>query len=199
MPTWSSLPAIAPPPAWESDAFIASRTAFVGVQRDLNAARRASARHWEYPAGSVTPVGAWIALALDLVARADLAPLATAALFARLGSALHDGMVACWRAKYRYRVARPVQWLPAHDPTWWPLLDTPPHPSYPSGHAVASGVAAAVLGSAFPTLADWLAQRAQQAADSRVFGGIHWPIDSNSGLQLGRAIGDLSNDASYVL
>jgi hypothetical protein len=95
----------------------------------------------------------------DRVTRRGLDIAASARSFALLGTATGDAMIACWRAKYDYSSWRPITAItladtdgnPATepDPSWLPLVDTPPYPEYPSGHACITGAAAATLGYLF--------------------------------------------------
>ncbi len=194
LPAWGTMPTfgkpldLAPPPSWDSAAFAATRAAFADTQATLADDGRALAQRWDYGTGTVTPVGAWYRIALSTAAAAQLDETATIQLYATLGEVLHDTLVVCWRAKYQYRVARPVQWLPAQLPGWWPTIETPPHPSYPSGHAAISAAAAAVIGAAVTLETARLRRLALDAAHSRVVGGIHWPIDAMAGLALGRTV-----------
>ncbi len=100
----------------------------------------------------------------------------------------------------------------AADPGWSPLLVTPNHPEYVSGHAAFSGAAAEVL-TAFFGDADFSATSsavlpgvvrnfdgfddaaAAEAGRSRIFGGIHFEFSNYDGLAMGRAIGDWALDA----
>ena len=95
------------------------------------------------------------------------------------------------------------------DPTWTPLLTTPGHPSYSSGHSSVSAAAATVLGDFFcdDSIAftdtnelsaggatvtrsfDGFWEAAEEAANSRLYGGIHWRFDNEVGLETGREIG----------
>jgi len=121
--------------------------------------------------------------------RAHLDTRQSAQVFAVLGATLHDTTIAVWESKYHYNLARPVQWMQTHTPGWLPpLVDTPNHPSYPSGHAALSAAAAVVLGHFFPQDAASLQQQANDAAYSRVVGGIHWQIDSDVGKAQGRQV-----------
>jgi len=87
----------------------------------------------------------------------------TARLFAVLNMALADGYIASWATKFLDPGTR-LFWRPVTairladqdgnrftvaDPTWTPLVTTPPIPDYDSGHAVAGAVAAAVLAQFF--------------------------------------------------
>src|SRR5207247_5701889 len=93
------------------------------------------------------------------------------------------------------------------DPAWTSFLVTPAHPSYNSGHSGISGAAAAVLGAFFRTDAvpfslssDGLpgvtrsyagfSAAAQEVSDSRVYAGIHWRFDVQTGQTLGYEVGD---------
>ena len=85
----------------------------------------------------------------------------SARLFGLLNMALTDGYIGTFEAKYHYRFWRPVTAIqladidgnPATiaDPTWTPLVPTPPIPDYDSGHAVEGGAAAQVLRRFFHT------------------------------------------------
>jgi len=98
-----------------------------------------------------------------------------------------DAFVCCWDAKYAYWSERPI----TADPTLAVLIPTPPFPSYTSGHATISVAAASVLGHLFPADAADLAARAQEAAASRLWAGIHFAIDNETGAGGGAMVGRL--------
>ena len=75
------------------------------------------------------------------------------------------------------------------DPTWTPLITTPPFPSYISGHSTTSAAAALVLSRFFPREARRLRARAREAAVSRLYAGIHFRSDNEAGLRVGAAAG----------
>lgn len=98
--------------------------------------------------------------------------------------AIYDAMVAAWDAKYTYNRARPASLSPG-------LAVVAQHtnsPSYPSEHAVAAGAAAEVLAYLFPDDAQKFADLANQAAQSRVIAGAHFPSDVAAGLALGKTV-----------
>jgi hypothetical protein len=127
-----------------------------------------------------------------------------------------DAYIATWDAKYTYGFWRPVTAIraadadpnpdTAADPTWTPLLVTPAHPSYSSGHSAYGAAAAAALAGFFRTdeiaftsttpdlpgvtrsFASFSAA-ADENALSRLLGGIHWRFDNEVGLDLGDALG----------
>ena len=74
------------------------------------------------------------------------------------------------------------------DPAWLPLITTPPFPTYVSGHSTTSGAASEVLARFFPTEASQLRAAGEEAALSRLYGGIHFRADNEAGLELGRKI-----------
>ena len=119
------------------------------------------ARFWLDGPGTATPPGHWNRIAQD-VARAKGTTLAqNARLFALLNLAGADAGIACWDAKYVYDFWRQITAIreadtdgnpdTVADPNWTPLVTTPNHPSYPSGHATFSGAAATVLAAFFGT------------------------------------------------
>jgi hypothetical protein len=110
-------------------------------------------------------------------------------LCARIYTLLHVGMydagIAIMDAKYAYWGIRPNQ----YDTSFHPLIFTPPFPGYPSGHAMASSAAAAVLSYFFPTDQNFFEATAQECADSRFYGGIHFRTDNETGLRQGEKLG----------
>ena len=141
----------------------------------------------------MTPAGHWNVIAIDLVQEGNLSTLRTARLFAALNTAQADAFIACWDAKYTYWSLRPVTAIRRLiAPTWLPHIATPPFPSYVSGHSTTSGAASTVLAGFFPKRAAELAALADEAAVSRLYGGIHFRSDNVVGLDLGRRIGQVA-------
>jgi membrane-associated phospholipid phosphatase len=102
---------------------------------------------------------------------------------------------------------RPVTYIQEHiDQSWLPYLVTPQFPEYPSGHSFISGSAAAsaaaVLGEqAFTDSSnhqddarsfDSFADAAEEAASSRLYGGVHYPMGIEGGTELGTCIGEVA-------
>jgi membrane-associated phospholipid phosphatase len=92
----------------------------------------------------------------------------------------YDAMVACWDAKYAYWAIRPIQL----DSTFKTLFTTPSHPSYPSAHACISGANADALSYLFPQDRAFFQSQAAEAAESRIWSGIHFRSDIDAGLAL---------------
>src|SRR5690606_5515560 len=121
-----------------------------------------------------------------LEANLESDPLAAARAYAMLNIAGYDSIVACWDAKYTYWALRPFQL----DPEFAPVFATPGHPSYPSAHSCISTAAATVLGYLFPTDAERVLRIAEEAGESRIWGGIHFRSDVIAGTALGEAVGE---------
>jgi len=75
------------------------------------------------------------------------------------------------------------------DPEISTPIGKPPFPSYTPGHATFSGAASTVLACIFPAQKDRLLSMADEAALSRLYGGIHYRFDNDKGLESGRMIG----------
>lgn len=93
-------------------------------------------------------------------------------------------------------------------PDWLPLVQTPQHPDYVSGHAIQAGGYERVLQKVFgsdqlsaPAAAEWPAgtvrrvytrwsQLTREDNDARIFGGIHTRSATNGGDALGYQIGE---------
>jgi membrane-associated phospholipid phosphatase len=168
-----------------------------GWQAELDAVRdavarrtpdqEAAARFWAGGPGTVTPSGLWTEIARDLITGHGLDLPHAARVLALTTVAMADAFVCCWDAKYAYWTARPI----TADPGLAVLFPTPPFPSYTSGHSTISAAAATVLGHLFPANEAALAARAEEAKQSRLWAGIHFPIDNDVGAVGGRLVGRL--------
>lgn len=175
------------------------------------------ARFWSDFSSTETPPGHWNSIARAIAAERKLSLVESARLFATLNMALTDAGIACWDAKYHYNFWRPVTAIvranedenpeTASRSDWQTLLNTPPHPEYPSGHSTFSGAAVAVLSAAFGTDTISFTVRsdalpgvkrtftslracAEECGESRVYGGIHYRFSCEDGLRLGTRIGE---------
>jgi membrane-associated phospholipid phosphatase len=134
----------------------------------------------------------WNQRAIALIRSQRLEPAPAARVLAALNVAMHDAAIACWRSKYQWWVVRPVTVIREKwDPAFLPHLITPPHPSYVSGHASVSGAAEVALAAFFPGRKSELRALAEEAALSRLYGGIHYRSDNDEGLRLGRRVGEV--------
>ena len=101
-----------------------------------------------------------------------------------LAMTLADTEIAAMDSKYTYWVKRPFM----RDNTILTFMPTPNHPSYPSEHAAIAGAGAAFLETFFPQ--ERWAALSREAANSRIWSGIHFPMDAEKGLALGREIAE---------
>lgn len=179
-----------PPPEYGSTAYWEEVDEVLAVSKALTPAQKKIADDWNLGAGSVTPPGVWNMRAKELVVHDKLDAEAAARVFATLNAAMADAMIACWHAKYEWWTERPVTVIRAErDAQFMPYLVTPGFPSYVSGHSTVSGAAAEVLAAFFPAESKSLEALAEEAAVSRLYGGIHFRSDNEQGLILGRTIG----------
>jgi hypothetical protein len=168
----------------------------------------------------------WNRIARILAADAGLDEWESARLFGLLNMALADGSVGSFETKYLYNFWRPVTAIQLAatdgnpdtdaDPTWMPLVTTPPIPDHDSAHSVEGGAAAQVFKRFFGT--DLMSfevcsltlpagstcndagsvtraftsftQAADENALSRILVGFHFRHAVESGVEHGRRIGN---------
>ena len=176
------------PPAWGSPLWRAELLAVQEAVARRTPEQAEAAQFWAGGPGTVTPAGLWVEIARDLVERDGLDLPRAANALAWMSVAMADAFVCCWDAKFTYWTARPITADPALDV----LIATPPFPSYTSGHSTISIAAATVLGAFFPEEADRLLGRALEAKNSRLWAGIHYPIDNDMGALGGGMVGRLA-------
>ena len=181
-----------PPPAFGSPEFLAQARTVVEVKKSLTEEQKKAATFWAGGQGTPLPAGIWNQVTVAYLR--DLKPSHPQAerVMALANVALADAGIASWDTKYAYWDPRPENGVNdlGLERGWQPyLVDTPFFPSYVSGHATYSGAIAEVLSFIFPSRSKDFHDKAQEAADSRLWGGIHWPLDNEVGIALGRKIG----------
>ena len=182
-----------PPLAYGSAAFWKEVEEVRIVATALTPEQKRIAEEWNLDLGSVTPPGVWNGQAKKLVTGKKLDAARAARVFSTLNAAMMDALIACWHAKFKWWTERPVTVIrERYDTSFTPHVLTPAFPSYVSGHATVSGAAAEVLAAFFPEDAAELQRMAEEAAMSRLYGGIHFRSDNEAGLALGRKIGALA-------
>ena len=160
-----------------------------------------------------SPTAIWNPVLSQVLATRDLDLSATARAFALFYLAGADASIACWDAKYHYNFWRPMPAirsgdidgndLTAGDGSWAPLLPTPPHPEYPSGHSTVSSAMAMILESLFEddpgvpiavTISgitrewDRFSEGVEEVIDARVYSGIHFRTADEVGARQGRQV-----------
>ncbi len=179
---------------------------------DLDDERKAIALFWaDNPGQTPTPPGHWISVTGQLLRTRALTLEDAAEAYALVGVSVADAFISCWEAKYIYNLIRPVSYIRAHiDPNWDTFIPTPPFPEYTSGHSVNSGAAAVTLTRLFgdgPFTDDAhhalgypardfenFYQAAEEAAVSRLYGGIHFPMGISAGVSQGYCVGGYVSD-----
>lgn len=215
-----------PPPATAysedpSSAFYAEAMEVYTAVQDLTPEEEAIALFWaDDPGKTFTPPGHAISIATQVLYQEEATLELAAETYARVGIAVSDAFIGCWYAKYVHNLIRPISYIQTFiDPTWNtpnitdPVI-TPPFPEYPSGHSTQSGASAAVLtavfgdnysfiddthhaaGMAARTFASFNAA-ADEAAISRLYGGIHYRPAIELGVEQGRCIGEKVNALAW--
>jgi membrane-associated phospholipid phosphatase len=163
-----------------------------------------------------SPTALWNPILRRAIESRGLDISATARVAALFYLAAADASVACWDAKYEYDFWRPEPAIvrgdeddnaaTVGDPSWRPLVGTPPHPEYVSGHATNSGAMAGVLTLLFGDAPGFVieatspqnegfvrrwqtfSEGVQEVIDARVYSGIHFRTADVAGARLGRQV-----------
>ncbi|SEF48157.1 Ig-like domain (group 3) [Nitrosospira multiformis ATCC 25196] len=208
------------PPALDSSEYAQSVEEVRSVGSANSTTRTADqteqAQFWADGMGSYTPPGHWNQIAEEIARAQGNSLSANARLFAMLNIALADAAIACWDAKYTYGLWRPETAINNADldnnaatikeEGWKPLLITPAHPEYVSGHSTFSAAAAGILNQVFgndtsfsttsytlPGVTrsfDNFDAAAGEAGRSRVYGGIHYEFTNQAGQTLGHQVAE---------
>jgi len=173
------------------------------------------AKFWSDFSYTETPVGHWNTIARQVAEKTNMAPAEVGRLFGMLNVAMSDAGIACWDSKMHFNFWRPITAIQMADedanpkteadPTWLPFLNTPNHPEYVSGHAVFSRAAAEIITHFLPThrftfnvssdtlpsvsrTYSSLLECANECAESRIWGGIHYRFSCDDGQELGKKV-----------
>ncbi|MGH7547758.1 MAG: vanadium-dependent haloperoxidase [Gemmatimonadales bacterium] len=202
-----------PPPApWSTSpgsAFHTEAKRVYDVGRALTEEQYQTVLYWaDNPGQTGTPVGHWLATGSQVVTQLGLSAEQAAEVFVLVTLAQADAFIAIWHEKYRLNLIRPVTYIRRYiDSAWTPAIITPPFPEYPSGHSGQSAAAATVLTALLGPVAfedstnlalghpvrryRSFQEAADEAAESRLYGGIHFPMGNENGKALGRCVGGL--------
>lgn len=153
--------------------------------KNLTREQLAIAQRWNDGVSTYTPPGHWNDIAAEYISDARMSEVRAARTFAMLNMAMHDAGVACWDTKFHYFNPRPTQL----DPSIQTVIGLPNFPSYPSGHSTFSAAASAVLSYFFPEATSQFEAMKEEAAISRLYGGIHYRSDIEIGKDHGERIG----------
>ncbi len=174
---------------------------------DCNPFNLSTAGHMMIGFKKITPGGHWMNIASIASEKAKIGFDKSIQVQAIMAVTLMDAFISCWDEKYRSNRIRPETYINRYiDIKWTPLLQTPPFPEYTSGHSMISSAAAEVLTYLFgdnfsftddteemfelkPRTFHSFKQAANEAAVSRLYGGIHFSDSVNNGLECGKKIG----------
>lgn len=164
--------------------------------------------HVMYATKKFSPPGHWMNI-VGIAAQKKGADFnQTVAAYTETSIALFDGFISCWKTKYVYSTVRPETVInKLLDPAWQPYIQTPPFPSYVSGHSVISAASAEVMTRHFGDNFAYtdtserefgikdrsftsFRHAAQEASLSRLYGGIHFRSDLDQGNGVGKQLGE---------
>ena len=164
--------------------------------------------HVMFATKKITPGGHWINITALAAKKANVDFMKAIEAYTITSITLSDAFISCWDEKYRSKLVRPETVINEHiDEEWAPLLQTPPFPEYTSGHSVISRAAAVTLtnlyGDSFafddnteeeyglPTRSfSSFIEASEEAAISRLYGGIHYGPACYNGIKQGQQVGD---------
>lgn len=167
--------------------------------------------HLMFATKKITPGAHWIGITKVASKKSGFDFQETVYAHTKTSIAIFDAFISCWDEKYRSSLIRPETLINQNmDENWKPILQTPPFPEYTSGHSVVSGAASTCLTSIFGDNFSFedntevpyglpirsftsFNQAADEAAISRLYGGIHYRAAIDLGLEQGRGIGKLIN------
>ena len=164
--------------------------------------------HAMFATKKITPGGHWIAITAVATRKAKSSFEDTINAYVNVSIALFDAFISCWDEKWETLVVRPETLINQYyDEEWLPLLQTPPFPEYTSGHSVISRAAALTLTDLFGENFDFVdttevsyglpsrsyksfIDASEEAAISRLYGGIHYMMAITEGVAQGQNVGD---------
>jgi len=163
--------------------------------------------HLMFATKKITPGAHWIGITKIACIKSDYNFDDTVFAYTKTSIAIADAFISCWDEKYRSNLVRPETLINTFiNDNWKPILQTPPFPEYTSGHSVVSGAASTALNSIFGNKLSFddttelpfgLPTRhfesfdaaANEAAISRMYGGIHYRAAVEVGVKQGREVG----------
>ena len=181
-----------PPQAVGSEAVKAALAELKSFVRTPKSNHRAV--YWEVHGGARAHT-LWNEIGRTKLLEHGFAPEAAARAMAVLNVALADAGIACWDAKYTYWYIRP----PQLDPELKSLFAPPNHPSYPAAHGCFSTAAATVLAHLFPLDGEGLLALGKEAAEARVWAGIHYRFDIEAGQEIGRKVAERALARAFIV
>jgi hypothetical protein len=181
----------AAPPAFDSEQVKAALSELKTFPRTPKTNHRAT--FWEVNGGARAHT-MWNEIARTKLLENEATPVVASRVLAALNIALLDAGIACWDAKYAFWYVRPSQL----DSELKPLFSPPNHPSYPAAHGCFSTAAATVLAGIFSQDRERLLDLGKEAAEARIWAGIHYRFDIDAGQEIGRKVGEKTLERAFV-
>lgn len=193
--------------AYEVGKNLTEQQRFIASYWDCNPFAINTSGHMNIGFKKISPGGHWMNITGIATSKAKLDLDKGIMVHSLVAATLMDAFISCWDEKYRSNRVRPETVINRlFDPQWQPLLQTPPFPEYTSGHSVVSTAVAEtltfLLGDNFTFRDDTevifelpvrdfksFRQASEEAAVSRLYGGIHFRDAIENGQEQGRAIG----------
>ncbi len=165
--------------------------------------------HAMFATKKMSPGGHWMGIAGQVSRQLNKTYNETAEAFLMTSMGIFDAFIACWDNKYQTNRIRPETAINEYlDKDWLPVLQTPPFPEYTSGHSAISRAAAVVLTKYYgdkvsfsdsteipyglpPRKFESFIEASDQAAISRLYGGIHYRPACMLGKDQGEGVGYL--------
>ncbi|WP_147202605.1 vanadium-dependent haloperoxidase [Segetibacter aerophilus] len=168
-------------------------------------------KYWsDDPFNTCTPTGHTFNIITQLLEENNATLEKSSVAYAKLCIAENDAFVSCWKLKYKSVLIRPVSYIKQYiDPSFATVIGTPAFPAFTSGHSVEIGAGSKVFNEMFTNgsgdynFTDYsqlqygfaarhynnFNEMAEECANSRLYGGIHYAEDNVKGLEQGRAVG----------
>lgn len=177
------------PPVYKSADFYKGLEEVKNASEKRNMEQNAAINFWGGIPGTQAPAGIWQDRLFEITKKYNLSDKDYAYAQMILAQAVADSFMECWKVKYIYQTKRPDM----TDKSIVTAMANPPFPSYVSGHSTISFTAATVLSQMFPGDIDVFFRDAEQAKNSRLWAGIHFPYDNEEGEKLGIEVGKFVN------
>lgn len=204
-----------PPVPYSSDpgsACFAEAMEVFAVSQALSEEERWVAEFWsdDFPGVTFSAPCRWIAIAQEALVQKNAGLEQVLEVYLKTALAMHDATVIAWSLKYKYNRLRPETYIRRHiDSQWRAFHPAPPFPAYPSGHASFGSAASEVLAHIFgdnivltdrthidrkefngsPRTYHSFSEMGLENAMSRILMGVHFRMDMEEGLRLGKMVG----------
>lgn len=200
-----------PPTAYSeatNSAYYAQAKEVYDISQSLTAEQRTIALFWADNADGKSFIsGHWLSILNQMLLARQVKLDVAMTAFVQMSVALSDAQISLFKSKYTYNTMRPITYIRAvlNQPNWNALFATPAFPEYPSAHAVQSGAMSKTLTMLFGANTKFtdnsynlvgfsarsynsFEEAAIEAANSRLYGSIHYRKTNEMSLLQGQTI-----------